>query len=93
MKRITIQDLCDTVRGVSYKPGDVVRDQANGVPILRASNIQNGEIVFDDLIFVKSNAVRAEQYLQPGDVLICGSSGSPELVGKAAPFSSAMLAI
>ena len=50
---------------------------------MRANNI-NGELNYDDLIYIPSDLVRDEQVIREGDVLIAMSSGSADLVGKAA---------
>ena len=78
-------DYIEQIRGVSYKPTDL-RDllDENSVPLLRANNIQNGSLNLDDVIYVSKNKVTEKQYLKKGDILICTSSGSKELVGKAA---------
>lgn len=78
-------DIIEQIRGVSYKPTDL-RDilDENSVPLLRANNIQDGNINLDDLVYVSKNKVAEKQYLKKGDILICASSGSKELVGKAA---------
>lgn len=78
-------DYIEQIRGVSYKPTDL-RDflDENSVPLLRANNIQDGNLNLDDVIYVSKNKVAEKQYLKKGDVLICTSSGSKELVGKAA---------
>jgi type I restriction enzyme, S subunit len=34
------------------------------------------------LVYVPSNYVKSEQYLEPGDIVVCMSSGSKNLVGK-----------
>lgn len=73
------------IRGVSYNPQDL-HDTLNeySIPLLRANNIQNGNIVLDDVVYVSKAKVSEKQYLRSGDILICTSSGSKELVGKAA---------
>ena len=78
-------DYIEQIRGVSYKPTDL-HDSLNeeSVALLRANNIQDGHIVIDDVVYVAKNKVVAKQYLKKGDILICTSSGSKELVGKAA---------
>lgn len=73
------------VRGVSYKPSDVC-DNEKGVPILRAGNICDNRICLDDIVCVDSSKIRSEQFLRDGDVLICASSGSKSVVGKAAIY-------
>jgi type I restriction enzyme S subunit len=74
-------DYIDQIRGVSYKPVDV-RDENSGIAILRANNIQD-KVDLSDLVYVDENKVSDVQFLKKGDVLICASSGSKNLVGKA----------
>lgn len=78
-------DYIEQIRGVSYKPTDL-RDfqDENSVLLLRANNIQDGNLNLDDVIYVSKNKIAEKQYLKKGDILICTSSGSKELVGKAA---------
>ena len=72
------------IRGVSYKPSDVRSSVDEGVVIiLRSNNIADGEINFDDLVYVVHKRVQNEQKLKPGDIVMCGSNGSIGLVGKA----------
>ena len=80
-----MSDICDQIRGVSYKPDDVLEGSGEGsIGILRANNISDGKINFDDLVYVKSSKVSEVQMLHKGDILACASSGSKNLVGKAA---------
>ena len=78
-------DYIEQIRGVSYKPEDVctVQDK-DAVAILRANNIQDDGLNFDDLVYVKKSKVSAIQYIKAGDIVVCASSGSKNLVGKAA---------
>ena len=71
------------IRGVSYKPADIKESAEDGVTILRSNNISDGEINYDDLVFVSDSCVSQKQYLQSGDIVMCGSNGSKKLVGKA----------
>lgn len=73
------------IRGVSYKPSDVRsgNSETSTAIILRSNNITNGEINFDDLVFVVKERVQKEQELHKGDIVMCGSNGSISLVGKA----------
>lgn len=86
MSKCKIKEFVTQLRGVSYKPTDVT-DATNGIPILRANNIQDDGMVYDDLIYVKSEKVKQAQKLQAGDIVICTSSGSKALVGKASIFT------
>ena len=85
MNKTKIKNLAKQIRGVSYKPKDL-HDSLDGdsVILLRANNIDDGRINFDDVVYVDKSKVADEQYLRVGDVLICASSGSKQLVGKAA---------
>lgn len=81
---VKLRTLCEQIRGVSYTPKDVRDTPAEGyLPILRANNIQD-KITSDDLVYVNHKKIGAEQLLKEGDILICASSGSKNLVGKAA---------
>ena len=85
MKKTKVKTLVRQVRGVSYKPEDLHNElDDNSVVLLRANNIDEGEINFDDVVYVDKCKVSDEQYLKDGDILICASSGSKNLVGKAA---------
>ena len=78
-------ELVEQIRGVSYKPSDLrTSDDNDGVMLLRANNIQDGEIVLNDVLYVSKDKVNKKQYLRKGDILVCTSSGSKDLVGKAA---------
>ncbi len=75
----------DIIRGVSYKPSDVVSSlDANTVGILRANNIANGEINTNEMVYVDQSRVSDAQRIRIGDIIVCASSGSQSLVGKAA---------
>ena len=77
--------VIEQIRGVSYRPSDLHENLSDeSVILLRANNIQNGEIVLDDVVYVSKSKVSEDQYLRRGDILVCTSSGSKELVGKAA---------
>ena len=88
MERTKVKKLARQIRGVSYKPEDLHDNlDDNSVILLRANNIDEGKINFDDVVYVDKSKVSDDQYLVPGDILICASSGSKQLVGKAASVS------
>ncbi len=77
-------DYVEQIRGVSYKPEDVCdQNDSDAVAILRANNIQDDGLDFDDLVYVKNKKVSVNQYIKKGDIVVCASSGSKNLVGKA----------
>ena len=85
METRSVKSLAEQVRGVSYKPEDL-HDKLDdsSLILLRANNIADGKINFDDVVFVDKKKVSNDQLLRSGDILICASSGSKTLVGKAA---------
>lgn len=88
MQKVAVSNIAKQIHGVSYKPVDLHNDlNKDSVILLRANNISDGKINFDDLVYVDKKKVSSEQYLQKGDILICVSSGSKNLVGKAASVS------
>lgn len=89
MENKKISELAKQIRGVSYKPSDLhTKLDSQSVILLRANNISDGLINFDDVVYVDKCKVSQNQYLRDGDILICASSGSKHLVGKAAAFHS-----
>jgi type I restriction enzyme S subunit len=74
------------VSGLTYSPDDI-RD--NGLLVLRSSNVQNGEIVLGDNVFVTPD-VKGVNLSQPNDILICVRNGSKTLIGKNALIPTEM---
>jgi type I restriction enzyme S subunit len=73
------------VRGVTYTKSDARSEPNTGlIPILRATNIQDGRLILDDFVYVPARYVSQEQFVKPGDLLIATSSGSRDVVGKTA---------
>jgi type I restriction enzyme S subunit len=90
LTRLRIGDLAEQVRGVSYGKEDASRVPQEGyLPVLRAGNITDGGLVFDDLVYVPSARISQKQLIKKGDVVIAASSGSLDVVGKAAPATRA----
>lgn len=82
---VALGDVCDLLRGVSFDKSEARRTTAGGhVPILRAGNIRDHLELDEDLIWVPDVYVSNGQRLRVGDVVVCLSSGSPAVVGKAA---------
>lgn len=82
---VKVGDYITQIRGVSYTPkesSEIPID--NYIPILRAHNIQETGLNFEDLIYISSDNISAVQMIKKGDIVICASSGSKNLVGKAA---------
>lgn len=83
--REPLSKYIEQIRGVTYKPADLRTSAVVGAcTLLRANNIGNGTINFDEVQYVTSGKVSAAQVVREGDILMCGSSGSLQHVGKAA---------
>lgn len=74
-------EIVDTNIGLTYSPSDII--QNGGTEVLRSNNIQNGKIVYDNLVHVSKN-VPEKCLSKKGDLLICARNGSKALVGKSA---------
>jgi len=87
---IPISEIAQQVRGVSYNKSQVSNNHSEGfIPILRAGNIQNGSLILDqDIVFVPEKCVSSQQLLRPGDIVLAASSGSLDVVGKAAQIKN-----
>jgi type I restriction enzyme S subunit len=66
--------------GLTYDP-EKISDE--GILVLRSSNIKDGNISFDDNVYVNMK-VPKEIIIRENDILICSRNGSRELIGKCA---------
>ncbi len=73
-----LSKLGKIINGLTYSPRDV---QEDGLLVLRSSNVQDGQIVLDDCVFVRPDIKGANLSL-PNDILICVRNGSKQLIGK-----------
>ena len=77
---VRIKMLCKTRNGLAYSNSDLC-DEDEGTLVLRASNIKEGELTFKDNVYVNKN-IPSDLMVKDGDILICSTNGSKELVGK-----------
>lgn len=85
---LRLGDLAKVIRGVTYKKHDAQEYEFEGcIPLMRANNIGH-TINFNNLVYIPKHLVKEEQILVSGDLLIAISSGSLDLVGKAAKVDS-----
>ena len=83
-----LKSYIEQIRGVSYEPKDLNYNLTNGyTTLLRANNIHNGELLFDDVQYVSNTKISQSQYLDKSDILMSFSSGSIKHVGKSALFN------
>lgn len=73
-------ELGETLNGLTYSPKDIVEEN-EGILVLRSSNIQNDNLVFDDNVFVRSTNLKYNP-VELNDILICVRNGSKSLIGK-----------
>jgi type I restriction enzyme S subunit len=82
----TIAEVADFIRGVTYQKSDARREPEDGfLPLLRATNIGNESLSYDEFVFVPKKVVKPEQLIRVNDMVIAASSGSISIVGKSAP--------
>jgi type I restriction enzyme S subunit len=77
-----LSDIATYWNGLTYKPADATQD-GTGTLVLRSSNIQNGELVFEDNVRVTC-PIKEKLFVQDNDILMCSRNGSAALVGKTA---------
>ncbi|MBT7973744.1 MAG: hypothetical protein HN687_06295, partial [Candidatus Marinimicrobia bacterium] len=83
-----VSDLGNIIRGVGYKPSDLLDQYSDGsCIILRANNIKESDINYDDIKILEMKTVKYFQILKQNDFAICMSNGSKELVGKTAKYN------
>jgi type I restriction enzyme, S subunit len=73
--------------GLTYSPDNVVRQP--GTLVLRSSNVQNGEIVDADNVYVNNEVVNSDN-VQVGDLAVVVRNGSRNLIGKHAAIKYPM---
>lgn len=80
-----VGDIADQIRGVTYQKQDASKSQLPGyLPVIRAGNITENGLLYDDLVYVPSSKISPKQKVRKNDVVIAASSGSIDVVGKAA---------
>lgn len=82
LKKYKLGDIADIVGGVAYQPSDVCE---NGIRILRGGNIQSQSITlkYDD-VFLPLSYKSQENQIRVGDTILVASTGSVDVLGKAA---------
>ena len=84
-----IYTIANLVKGVTYQKDQASKQPfSDSISLLRATNIQNYYLNFDDLVYVPSDKVKDEQILRKNDIIFAMSSGSKHLVGKSAKYNS-----
>ena len=82
-----LDEIVEFFSGLTYSPDNVVEQP--GTLVLRSSNVQNGEIVNADNVYVKDEVVNSDN-VQVGDIVVVVRNGSKRLIGKHAAIKSPM---
>lgn len=81
----TISEVARSFTGLTYKPENVCD---TGTLVLRSSNIDEDNLVFDDNVYVQMD-IPERAIVRENDLLICVRNGSKRLVGKSAMITKA----
>lgn len=83
---VKVGEVSSLLRGISYQKHQAESyERDENCLVLRGGNIQDGKIAIDsDLVYVPKELVDEKQLLRNGDIVIVGSTGSKDLIGKAA---------
>ena len=80
-----VSEVAKQIRGVTYSKSEASAVPGAGLlPILRAGNVGDGGLNFDDLVYVPAGRVGPTQRIRANDVIVAASSGSLDVVGKTA---------
>lgn len=85
-EKVKLKKYIDIIRGVNYKSNEAFENKKNNTTgILRANNISNDGILnFEKILYIDNKNIKNEQLIKEGDIIVAMSSGSRDLVGKAA---------
>lgn len=82
MKKYKLGEIADIISGVAYQPSDI---SDCGIRVLRGGNISNQSIILkDDDIFLPLSYENQENQVRLGDTILVASTGSVDVLGKAA---------
>ena len=82
LKKYKLGEIADIIGGVAYKPSDICD---YGIRILRGGNINSRNIMLkDDDVFLPLSYTDQENQVHFGDTILVASTGSVDVLGKAA---------
>lgn len=90
---VRLGEVVRFTRGISWSKKD---ENPDGIPVIAIPNVKNGTVSFD-IRYRIAKKVSEDKQLRKGDILLVGSSGSVDNVGRAAvvqdlPFERATFA-
>ncbi len=87
---IKLKNIGQIRNGLIYSP-DEMCDEEEGVLVLRSSNIKDGNLCFEDNVYVTTK-IKDSLMVREKDVLICSRNGSRKLIGKNAIIPKNLIA-
>ena len=82
MKKYRLGEIAEVIGGVTFNKADIA---TSGIRILRGGNIQNGEICLkEDDVYLPHIYKDNKNTILEGDTILVASTGSVEVLGKAA---------
>jgi len=78
---VKLGDVAEFVRGITFKPADIVELDENSIGCMRTKNVQNDLNLQDVWGIDKGFVKNRKQYLKEGDILV-STANSWNLVGK-----------
>lgn len=82
---LSLRHVCEVILGLTYSPEDVCEEGA-GILVVRASNVQDGQLVHADDVYVTATP-NPKIINRLGDIIVCSRNGSRNLIGKSAPVT------
>ena len=79
-RKVKLGEVAKTFTGLTYSPNCIDK---SGTLVLRSSNIKDGQLCFEDNVFVSMD-IPERAIVQENDILICVRNGSRNLIGKSA---------
>lgn len=80
--KIKLGDIADIISGISFSPNDVCD---KGIRVLRGGNIQGNRIILkEDDVFLPFEYQNSITKINVGDTILVASTGSVDVLGKAA---------
>ena len=76
-----VRNVGRAIIGLTYAPEDICGEDDGGTLVLRAGNIQDSRLDFEDCVYV-SKSIPDSLRLRLGDIVICARNGSARLIGK-----------
>ena len=77
--RMPILEAFEFFSGQTYSPANVCDER--GTLVLRSSNVQNDQLVYDDNVYVENGIVNCDN-VRVGDIVMVVRNGSRDLIGK-----------